>query len=92
MIQKNSHNEVYFRDVQRAWSDYYGTQKWTEQRSLWLKTESEFESALAAYDNFGFLLLSITALVSSTIVGATNECARCSYNSKNHSLCRVGPS
>ena len=65
---KNSHNEVYFRDVQRAWSDYYGTQKWTEQRSLWLKAESEFESALAAYDNFGFLLLSITALVSSTIV------------------------
>ena len=59
---------VYFRDIQRAASDFYGTQKWTEQRTLWLKAEAEYESALAAYDNFGFLLLSITALVSSTIV------------------------
>ena len=61
-------NSPYFFDIQKALSNYYGTQKLGERRTLWLQAEEAFEQSLAAYDNFGFLLLSITALVSSTII------------------------
>ena len=60
-------NNVYFNDVVNAFSKYYGTQKWCERRSLWLQAEEAFEQSLVAYNNFG-LLLSITALASSTII------------------------
>ena len=61
-------NSPYFFDIQKAWSNYYGIQNLGERRTLWLQAEEAFEQSLAAYDNFGFLLLSITALVSSTII------------------------
>ena len=57
-----------FGEVRKIRDNYYGLQKILELRSLWLKTEEEFENALTEFNNFGFLILSITALVSSTIV------------------------
>ena len=48
-------NKVYFPDIQKAVSDYDGTQKWMERKTLWLQAEDAFEQSLAAYNNSGFL-------------------------------------
>ena len=67
-IISNSSESVYFFDILKAWSYYYGTQKWPDRRTNYVKAQNDAEQALVAYDNFGFLLLSITALVSSAII------------------------
>ena len=59
---------IYYFDIQSAVSNYYGDQRKGQFRTLWLQAEDAFEQQLAAYNNVGFLLLSITALVSSTII------------------------
>ena len=68
LVVSRKENQIYYDAIQKAWSNYYGTQKWSEKRTLWLQAEEAFEQLLAAYNNIGFLLLSITALVSSTII------------------------
>ena len=66
-------SQAYFHDVINVWSKYNGTQKWLERRVLWLQAEEAFEQSLVGYNNFGFLLLSITALVSSTIIAVVTK-------------------
>ena len=64
----NTENYIYYSKIQKAWSFYHGFQKWPDRRTNYVKARDDAEQAMAAYDNSGFLLLSITALVSSGII------------------------
>ena len=67
-LRTTGYISIYYFDIQSAVSNYYGDQRKGQLRTLWLQAEDAFEQQLAAYNNVGFLLLSITALVSSTII------------------------
>lgn len=63
----------YFHELQKTSNGYYGTQGLGVVRSIWLEAEAEFENSLSSYNNFAFLLLSLTALVSSTIIAVVTS-------------------
>ena len=61
-------SSLYFREVLKLVRLYYADRQLNLAESTWISAREQFDHSLAAYNNFGFLLLSIMTLASSTII------------------------
>ena len=61
-------SSLYFREIKELIKLYNEDNKFHSSMKLGVEAEKEFKQSLLAYNNFGFLLLSVATLASSTII------------------------